>query len=99
MLGEASARLTLRPDKMRFPPPGLAGGMDGGRGELWLDDDPLPLDPFTLKPREVLTLKLPGGGGYGEPRERDPALLRRDMQRGLVSAEAAARDYGVETTE
>ena len=93
-LGEASARLTLRPDKMRFPPPGLAGGMDGGRGELWLDDAPLPLDPFTLRPREVLTMRLPGGGGFGDPNERDPALLRRDVERGLVSTESAARDYG-----
>ncbi len=95
-LGEATARFTLRPDKMRFPAPGLAGGHPGAPGELWLDDAPLPLDPFTLQPRQVLVLKLPGGGGFGHPAERDPALLRRDLDRGLVSPAAAARDYGLE---
>jgi N-methylhydantoinase B/oxoprolinase/acetone carboxylase alpha subunit len=98
-LREASARFTLRPDKMRFPAPGLAGGRDGAAGELWLDDAPLPLDPFTLLPRQILTLKLPGGGGFGDPRERDPDLLRRDLQRGLVSPAAAASEYGYEDGE
>ena len=95
-LGEATALLTLRPDKMRFPAPGIAGGHPGAPGELWLDDAPLPLDPFTLRPRQVLTLKLPGGGGFGDPAQRDPALLQRDLDRGLVSPAAAARDYGRE---
>jgi N-methylhydantoinase B len=98
-LGDASARFTLRPDKLRFAAPGLGGGRDGACGELWLDDAPLPLDPFTLMPGQVLTLKLPGGGGFGDPHEREPALLHRDLQRGLVSRAAAARDYGLEEEE
>jgi len=36
-----------------------------------------------------------GGGGWGDPLERDPEIVRRDVIEELVSAEAARRDYGV----
>jgi N-methylhydantoinase B len=38
-------------------------------------------------------LKLPGGGGMGDPRERDPALVERDVADGLVGEEAARDIY------
>jgi N-methylhydantoinase B len=38
----------------------------------------------------------PGGGGYGDPRMRDPELVRKDVANGLVSAESALKHYGVE---
>jgi len=41
-----------------------------------------------------LVLKLPGGGGMGDPRGRDPALVRRDVADGLVSEDAARGLYG-----
>ena len=44
---------------------------------------------------ERLVVEMSGGGGYGDPKARDPALLRRDVEYGLVSAAQAARDYGV----
>jgi N-methylhydantoinase B len=43
----------------------------------------------------LITVRTPGGGGYGNPLERDPALVRRDVARGYFSAEDAERDYGV----
>jgi N-methylhydantoinase B len=36
-----------------------------------------------------------GGGGYGDPLARDPALVARDARRGLVTSEEAARNYAV----
>jgi N-methylhydantoinase B len=42
-----------------------------------------------------LRLETPGGGGYGEPHERDPAAVARDVYLGYVSAAAAEHDYGV----
>ena len=42
-----------------------------------------------------MSLDPPGGGGYGDPRERDPERVRMDVVNGYVSIEAAARDYGV----
>ncbi len=40
-------------------------------------------------------LAFPGGAGFGDVADRDPALLRRDVARGYISAEAAIRDYGM----
>jgi N-methylhydantoinase B len=43
---------------------------------------------------DVLELAVPGGGGFGPPAARDPELVRRDLDNGIVSAEAAADHYG-----
>jgi N-methylhydantoinase B len=40
----------------------------------------------------------PGGGGWGDPFARPPELVLRDVRDGVVSREAAARDYGVVLT-
>jgi N-methylhydantoinase B len=48
-----------------------------------------------LKPRDIVHLNLPGGGGYGNPFERDPQKVFWDVIEGYVSPEAAAKDYGV----
>ena len=38
---------------------------------------------------------MPGGGGYGDPLQRDPQRVRRDVQEGFISERAAAHDYGL----
>ena len=43
--------------------------------------------------------ETPGGGGWGNPFDRDPELVLRDVRDGVVSTEAARRDYGVVVTE
>jgi N-methylhydantoinase B len=40
----------------------------------------------------------PGGGGFGDPRTRDPARVLRDVRDGIVSRDAAERAYGVALT-
>jgi N-methylhydantoinase B len=40
-------------------------------------------------------LAFPGGAGYGPVAERSEASVRRDLARGYISAEVAARDYGL----
>jgi len=42
-----------------------------------------------------LTISSAGGGGYGDPRIRDPQRVRDDVRDGLVSPEAALTSYGV----
>jgi N-methylhydantoinase B len=42
-----------------------------------------------------LTMYVSGGGGYGDPFQRDPDLVGKDVRKGIVSVEGAARDYGV----
>ena len=46
-----------------------------------------------LSKGQRLRLETPGGGGFGEPAERDPRLVTQDIRRGLISASAAQRDY------
>ena len=45
--------------------------------------------------RDAICLKLPGGGGFGDPRTRDPQHVLDDVLDGLITAEEARRDYGV----
>jgi N-methylhydantoinase B len=46
----------------------------------------------------VARLELPGGGGFGDPRQRDPQLVAADVLDGLISREQAERDYRVAFT-
>lgn len=91
---KGSANLTLRPDKVFIPPPGLDGGLPGATGEFLIDDEQAPFEPFTLQEGQVLTLKLPGGGGYGDPARRDGEALAADLRKGFVTPAAAASFYG-----
>jgi N-methylhydantoinase B/oxoprolinase/acetone carboxylase alpha subunit len=44
---------------------------------------------------QVVRFQVSGAGGYGRPHERDPEAVRADVLDGFVSAQAAAREYGV----
>ena len=48
-----------------------------------------------MPPRDAIQLHLPGGGGFGDPRARDPQSVRDDVLDGLITVEEARRDYGV----
>jgi N-methylhydantoinase B len=91
-------RLSLLTDRRKYPPRGLLGGADGATTEIVLADGtrPHPKSRTSLRPGDRLILRYPGGGGYGDPKRRDPAALRDDVRNGYVSAEAARRDYGEE---
>ena len=86
-------------ERVKFPPRGRNGGGPGTRGRLSLKSGeelgPKGLRVVPLGDR--LVIEMPGGGGMGAAAERDPARVRRDVQMGYVSADAAKRDYGVET--
>jgi N-methylhydantoinase B len=84
-------------DRTTYPAPGVLGGKSGMAGELVLDNGarPNPKAQVELEPRQTVHLKLPGGGGYGDPFERNQELVRQDVIAGYVSPEAAAREYGV----
>ena len=56
----------------------------------------LPLgDGIMLKRGDLLRLETCGGGGWGDPLERDPERVRTDVARGFVTARGALDDYGV----
>ncbi len=55
----------------------------------------LPYCNFELKESDVLYMRVASGGGYGDPLERDPRLVQKDVNNGVVSEEAARNIYGV----
>lgn len=52
-------------------------------------------DNYPMKAGDTVTMITQGGGGYGDPKERDPELVKKDVRNGLVSKEAALEEYGV----
>ena len=84
-------------DRTINPARGFLGGRPGASGELFLSDGthPHPKSKYFLNPGERITLRLPGGGGFFPPWERDPQCVLEDSRQGLISIEAACDDYGV----
>jgi N-methylhydantoinase B len=83
--------------RMQFPPAGLFGGGQGSFGRILVNDVPIASTSspdVSFRAGDVVRLQLPGGGGYGHPRERDRAQLDADVRHGYVSPEAARRVYG-----
>lgn len=89
-------RVSLLSDRIKYAPRGLLGGADGAKVEIHLADGtrPHPKSRSGLAPGDRLIMRYGGGGGFGDPRERDSELIRRDVRDGYVSKTAARRDYG-----
>jgi N-methylhydantoinase B len=84
-------------ERVRHPARGRSGGRPGAAGVVTLRSG-RPIRPKgrqTVPPRDAICLQLPGGGGFGNPRARDPQHVREDVLDGLITAEAARRDYGI----
>jgi len=97
------ATVALRSARQKFPAQGIAGGGPGGLGAFirnpgQSDEARLPSTSSTtpLAHGDVLRIVTPGGGGYGDPQQRDPALIRKDIAEGKVTPQAARRLYGYE---
>jgi N-methylhydantoinase B len=89
-------RVSALADRTKVPAPGADGGHDGAVGEVSVDGRPLPTKRLVgLEPGARVRLDLPGGGGVGDPRERDPQAVLRDVVDGYVSIAAARELYGV----
>jgi N-methylhydantoinase B len=95
--GEGNWSVSSIADRTAYPAPGLQGGTAGAAGELVLNNGfrPNPKALLDLKPQDVVHLNLPGGGGYGDPFERDAQKVLWDVIEGYVSPEEAETKYGV----
>jgi len=88
-------------ERMEFHPWGRLGGGVGTHGEAILNAGRASehqlgrIDELLLQPGETVTFLSQGGGGYGDPFDRDPLLVLQDVRRGLVSTEKALELYGV----
>jgi N-methylhydantoinase B len=95
------ATLQVRSDRRRFQPYGLRGGRPGAPSEnvLTTVDGQERLLPSkflaTVRKGERFRLVLAGGGGYGDPRARDPQRVLRDVREGKLTAAHAREAYGV----
>jgi N-methylhydantoinase B len=92
---EKPVLLTIRPDLLKFPAPGLDGGGDGMLGLVEHNGEVLTrFRPIPWHPGDEIVLTVPGGGGFGDPRERERERVLADVALGLVSSEAARDVYG-----
>jgi N-methylhydantoinase B len=84
-------------DRIANAPKGREGGLDGAPGVVALKSGKtLRAKGFQVIPDgDRLILKLPGGAGMGDPTDRDPELVARDVRDGLVSADNARALYKV----
>lgn len=99
------AVIGLRMDNIRWPAWGVKGGMGGGAGRIVVNpgtSDERELRPMSegnkLKKGDLVRIMTPGGGGWGSPHERAAEQVRDDVLDGFISAESAARNYGVVLT-
>jgi len=88
-------------DRTRFSAWGANGGLPGKTSMFWRNKDsdkPIDLgntDVVALDPGDTILVAACGGGGWGNPWERDPALVLFDVEQGKVDVAAAEQDYGV----
>jgi N-methylhydantoinase B len=86
--------MTIRHERVKFPPRGMLGGKPGSAGRDLVNGKPVPAKiRMDLLPGDVVTFDTPGGGGMGPPGERPATLVQTDLRDGLVSDYAVAVDY------
>ena len=99
----------------RFPPQGVAGGLDGALLEIRVVDadgqeqtaldrsadvvSPAKFSGLAVRRGERIVVRLPGGAGWGPPRERAREDVVADLRDELISLEAAVEVYGLDPAE
>ncbi|WP_095587456.1 hydantoinase B/oxoprolinase family protein [Actibacterium ureilyticum] len=97
-----TARASFVMDHGRFGPQGALGGGDGGvnrvvvtrAGEPFVPEHLSKAQDIALSAGDRVRVRTPGGGGYGNPAERDPAQVAEDVRLGRYTPEDAARLFG-----
>jgi N-methylhydantoinase B len=98
--GSEGRMATGSSDGDEMVPKGVLGGYDSPKSRTFIQrgDERIRVKPHRmqeLRPGDVLIKLSSGGGGVGDPRERDPLAVRRDVRDGFVSLEAAEKIYAV----
>jgi len=95
--GDSDWVISAMYDRTKCAAQGICGGSPGATGTVRAADggELHPKRQQRLAAGERVTLSLPGGGGYGDPLEREPRMVARDVEDGLVSVERAREVYGV----
>jgi N-methylhydantoinase B len=97
----ADGTISIHDDRWFVPPWGVNGGMPGKRARKLLEslDGTTTIlgnkvEDVTVKAGDQLHFITWGGGGWGDPLDRDPSLVGKEIREGLVTP-TGARDYGV----
>jgi N-methylhydantoinase B len=100
----SGTQLSVLAEKAVLPPFGVCGGAAGATNRFWVRRNNHPVQPsrlpgkvsgFPLERGDVLLMESSGGGGFGDPLERDPARVAADVSEGYVTPAAAHATYGV----
>ncbi|HYX91090.1 MAG TPA: hydantoinase B/oxoprolinase family protein, partial [Myxococcaceae bacterium] len=101
-LNLADARFSIRSTRHVIPAAGMAGGSPGRTGDIRINPGteaerrlPSRYSDHPLRTGDVVRLETPGGGGFGDPLDRDPQAVLLDVREGYVSPQAADIAYGV----
>jgi N-methylhydantoinase B len=95
-----NATVVRRFNKTRFPPAGVAGGKDGSRARFVVrlgtpQEFETPASArVDLQAGERFLLQSAGGGGYGDPKQRDATAVARDIAEGYVTVDLSKTDDG-----
>ena len=102
----APLNIYFHPTRLSFPPDGIYGGGLGSKTSVAVNGEVLSDDPSAMKEGYVrlekaedrLVIEWSSGGGVYDPKERDRALVLRDVRDGLVSPDMARAQYGVDVS-
>jgi N-methylhydantoinase B len=90
------ATFSVLAERHRRGPYGLAGGDPGDPGMVTVAGEAVPpKGTRELPPGTLVSVRTPGGGGYGDPADRDPDAVRRDLRLGTLTPDRARGVYGV----
>jgi len=87
-------------DRQACPPAGVLGGLSAMHNRIVVKSGdtevvlPSKVTDYFVRAGEIVSLQTGGGGGYGDPREREVELVRYDLEEGLISPAQATRFYG-----
>jgi len=87
VLGTNNVYVSTSSERIKNPPIGYRGGHNGAPAALSKNGSEYlaPKGRTMLRPNETVTVRTPGGGGYGPPQERAPEAIERDAASGYVT--------------
>lgn len=102
----SAGTVTCEGDRHKEAPKGIFGGSDGSSASMTKNpdsDQPVSLESkiadYEFGAGEVLQIRTPCGGGYGNPFERDPELVLSDVLDDFTSVKSAEEKYGVKIND